>query len=63
LRGFGRDNHRIDQRDIEVGDAPACESREQIERCVALDEGDEEKAIRASKSVSPHGHWRSRAAA
>jgi hypothetical protein len=42
-----QDNHRVDKRDIEVGDALVCDTQEQVERYIALYNGDQEAAIRA----------------
>jgi hypothetical protein len=42
-----QDRQGIDKRDIEVGDALVCDTREQVERYIVLYNGDQEAAIRS----------------
>ena len=42
-----RENQEVDLRDIEIGDALICDTREQVEHFIELYNGDQEAAIRA----------------
>jgi hypothetical protein len=42
-----RDNHGIDARDLEFGPVLVCDTQEQVERYIALYQGDQDAAVRA----------------
>jgi hypothetical protein len=42
-----QDQNRIEQRDVEVGEVLVCDTRAQVERYIALYQGDEQAAVSA----------------
>jgi hypothetical protein len=51
-----QDQNRTEQRDVEVGEILVCDTRAQVERYIALYQGDEQAAVSAVNSTENDPH-------